>query len=220
MITSALPPGLDRIEETTVKYVRRDGPITFDEFLDMFFETGHYVELVDGCVVEKPMVGWEHEDLLLWLTRVAALYVEDRDLGVVAGSRTAVRIGPLGSRLPDFFFVARHRQDIIQQQAVMEAPDLVIAVRSASSTASEIVALESDYQAIGIPEIILIDPKRRHVRVNRLKDGAYASEVVTGGALGIHSIPGLWFDLRWLFDLPRPIVREAVARIEQGPAGS
>ena len=220
MITGTLPPGLERVEETTVKYVRPDHPITFDEFLDMFLWTKDYVELVDGCVMEKPMVGWKHEDLLMWITRVAALYVEDHDLGVVAGSRTAVRINSLGSRLPDFFFVSKERLGIIHQRAVVEAPDVVIEVRSASTTSAELVALESDYLSIGVGEIIHIDPDRRRVRVNRSCSAGYEASELSDGILQIHGIAGLWFDLKWLFEEDRPTVREALSAIESGPPGS
>jgi Uma2 family endonuclease len=215
MISSALPPGLDRVEETTVKYVRHD-PITFDEFLGMFGPKD-FVELVDGCVMEKPMVQWKHEDLLIWVTRLAGNYVEDHELGVVAGSRTAVKISPLGSRLPDFLFVSKDRLSIIHEKAIMEAPNLVIEVRSPSTTGSEVVALESDYMSIGVAEIILIDPERRRVRANRLQSGSYAAEELTEGELRLAQIPGFRLDLQWLFDSPRPTVREALTAMEQAP---
>jgi Uma2 family endonuclease len=84
----------------------------------------------------------------------------------------------------------------------------------------EIVTLESDYRSIGVPEIIFIDPVRRQARVSRFGPDGYETEDVEGtDFLTFEQIPGLWFNLEWLFDKPRPTIREALELIDKGPSG-
>src|SRR2546422_3138559 len=80
-------------------------PITFEEFLDLYMGQDDNVELVDGAVVERRMVQYDHEKLLVWLLRVVGDYVEKRRIGEVLGSRTAVEISLFRGRLPDLIFV-------------------------------------------------------------------------------------------------------------------
>src|SRR5438445_11590563 len=98
-----IPAGLHQVTEKSVVLLGQ-GPIRFEEFLDMFGPKD-FVELVDGVVEEKPMVQLDHGKLLGWLFHTLALIAEARKLGMVLSSRSAVKTGPFGSRLPDLFFV-------------------------------------------------------------------------------------------------------------------
>src|SRR5947209_6167672 len=75
----------ERVREESVKWVGTR-PITFAEFLDLDGHEGH-VELVDGVVKERMAAQLDHEKLLLWIDRVLGMYVEERGLGMVLGSR-------------------------------------------------------------------------------------------------------------------------------------
>src|SRR5436853_3145616 len=110
-------PVQEMVREETVKWVW-PRPITFEEFLEVFGPKD-FVELVDGVAVEKTKVQLEHEKLWGWLFRVLGWYVQNRDLGVALGSRTAVRINEFRGRLPDLLFVSRARAAIVQEKAVV-----------------------------------------------------------------------------------------------------
>src|SRR5215212_2704093 len=116
----------ERVREESIKWVGTR-PITFAEFLDI---EGHenQAELVDGVVEERSVVQLDHEKLLRWIDHVLTLYVEERGLGIVLGSRTAVEIHHYRGRLPDLLFVQQDRLGIVQQKAVFGAPDLVLEV--------------------------------------------------------------------------------------------
>jgi Uma2 family endonuclease len=210
----------EKVCEETVKWVG-DRPLTFAEFLEMFGPKD-LVELIDGAVVEKSMVQLDHEKLLGWLYVVLSLYVEARKLGIVLGSRTAVEIHQFRGRLPDLLFVRQERMEIVQQKAVYGGPDLVIEVVSPNDRASDILALETDYRAIGVTEIVFIDQPRKRVRVLRRRGSDYVEEVLTTGALGLETLEGMRLETDWLFTEPRPGQRATVEALlaRAGSAGS
>jgi Uma2 family endonuclease len=198
----------EKVREESVKWVSTR-PITFAEFLDLDGHESH-VELVDGVVEERMAAQLDHEKLLLWLDRVLGLYVEERALGIVLGSRTAVEIHQFRGRLPDLLFVRQDRLDIVQQKAVYGAPDLILEVISPNDRPSDVLVLETDYRSIGVREIVFIDQQKHAVRVLRRRQDEYVEEVVTAGAMVLESLGALRLETDWLFLEPRRGTRATV----------
>jgi Uma2 family endonuclease len=198
----------EKVHEETVKWVG-PRPLTFEQFLEQIGPKDD-VELVDGVVVERKMVQLDHEKLVDWLRFVMGLYVRAHNLGIVLGSRTAVEINQFRGRLPDLLFVRQDRMEIVHQKAIYGAPDLIVEVISPNDRPSDTIALETDYRAIGVAEIVFIDQRKHRVRVLRKQESDYAEEVVTAGALSLVSLEGLTLEIEWLFVDPRPDERVIV----------
>ncbi|HZO88290.1 MAG TPA: Uma2 family endonuclease [Chthonomonadaceae bacterium] len=210
---------LKQVKECSTKWVG-PRPITFEEFLDLFgpvFDKEYDVELIDGTVVERMSAQLEHEKLFNWLYRLMGDYVEERNLGIVLGSRTPVKINDYRGRLPDLLFVRQERLDIVEQRAIYGAPDLAVEIVSPSDRPSNITALETDYRSLGVSEIWLIDLPRRRVRVLRRRDGDYTEEERTTGLLSSEAIEGFRLEIEWLWTEPRPAVRATLAQLLEEP---
>jgi Uma2 family endonuclease len=205
----------EKVREETVKWIWAR-PLTFAEFLELFGPKDH-VELIDGVVVEKEMVQLDHEKLVGWLDRVLGLFVEERRLGIVLGSRIAVQINQFRGRLPDLLFVRQDRIEIVQQKAIYGAPDLVIEVRSPNDRASDVIALETDYRAIGVAEIVFVDPQKQRVRVLWKQENDYVEAALPAGSLVLETLGGLRLETEWLFTEPRPAVRSIVEALLTSP---
>lgn len=188
------------VEGRIVRFSER--PITFDEFLSI--SESPDMELVDGVMVEQMAAQLDHEKLFGWLLGILSSYVRHKGLGIVLGSRTAVEISAFGGRLPDILFVRQEHMDIVRQKAVYGAPDLVIEIVSPNDRPSDIIALETDYRSIAVPEIWFIDPSKRRIRALRKRPDGYAEEALTTGMLRSEVIPGLELEVEWLFTDPRP----------------
>ncbi|MCS6951098.1 MAG: Uma2 family endonuclease, partial [bacterium] len=117
---------LHQLQECT-EVLADTAPITFEQYLHMFGEDDDY-ELIDGVAVERMAVQLDHERLFVWLIVLLGQFVEQRQLGIVLGSRSAVRINEFRGRLPDLLFVRAERMSIVQQKAIYGAPDLVIEI--------------------------------------------------------------------------------------------
>ncbi len=184
-------------------------PMTFEEFLDYCGPDDDF-ELIDGALVERKMVQLEHEKLFGWLYITLGLWVRTRQLGILLGSRSAVKISDHKGRLPDLFFVSTPRKDIVQEKATYGPPDLVIELLSPSDRASDTIARETDYKSIGASEIVFIDQRKREVRILRRTKSRYKEQTLAKGTMEFKSLGGLRLDLAWLFDEPRPDERTIV----------
>ncbi len=186
--------------------------LTFDEFVRLFGEDDD-VELVDGMVVKRMAAKDIHEDLQGWLLFVIRGYAEGKQLGIVRGSRTAVKITEHRGRLPDIVFVRAENAHIVQEDGIFGTPDLVIEIWSPGDRLSEMLEKEADYRSIGVPEIWLIDQMRKQVRVLRKRGRRYDEQVLRRGILKSEVVEGFWLKVDWMFKKPLPNVLEALQKI-------
>lgn len=190
--------------------VQFEEAITFATFLDITDGDINF-ELIDGKLVAKMAVQLDHEKLFTWLDRVVGTYIEERDLGILLGSRTAVEINALSGCLPNLVFVRRDNLAIVQQKAIYGTPDLVIEIVSPNDRPSDLARLTEDYRSIGVPEIVFIDAQKQHVRVMaRQEDGSYIETTLTSGEWSSQMLTGFHTQVAWLLNEPRPRIRATV----------
>jgi len=187
-------------------------PLTFEEFVRLFDEDDD-VELVDGMVVQRVAAKDIHEDLQGWLLFVLRGYAEEKGLGIVCGSRTAVKITEHRGRLPDIVFVRKENASIVQEEGIFGTPDLVVEIWSPGDRPSDMLAKEADYRSIGVPEIWLVDLQRKQVRVLRKVGEGYEEKVMRKGVLRSEVVEGFWVNVEWLFKRPLPNVIEALQKV-------
>jgi len=199
-------------EERTLLLPLTLRPLTFEEFVRLFGEDDD-VELVDGMVVQRVAARDIHEDLQGWLLSILRVYSEAKGLGIVRGSRTAVKITEHRGRLPDIVFVRKENVHIVQEDGIFGTPDLVVEIWSPGDRLSDMLAKEADYKSIGVPEIWLVDLQRKQVRVLRKGREGYEEKVMRKGVLRSEVVEGFWVKVEWLFKRPLPNVIEALQKV-------
>jgi len=187
-------------------------PMTFEEFVRLFGEDDD-VELVDGMVVQRVAARDIHEDLQGWLLLIMRSYVSAKGLGIVRGSRTAVKITEHRGRLPDIVFVRKENAHIVQEDGIFGTPDLVVEIWSPGDRLSDMLAKEADYKSIGVLEIWFVDQQRRQVRVLRKGREGYEEKVMKRGVLRSEVVEGFWVKVEWLFKKPLPNELETLQRL-------
>jgi len=177
--------------------------LTFDEFVRLFGEDDD-VELVDGLVVQRMAAKDIHEDLQGWLLTLMRFWVEEKQVGIVRGSRTPVKITEHRARLPDIVFVRKENAHIVQEDGIFGTPDLVVEIWSPGDRPSDMMAKEADYRTIGVQEIWFVDLQRKQVRVLRRRGDRYDEQVMRRGVLRSEVVEGFWLKVEWLFKRPLP----------------
>lgn len=186
-------------------------PIPFDHFLCM--AEGRFVELAKGVIVEKPMIQLDHEHCSRWLYSVVWPYVNKLGLGEMLSSRIMVKTDTFGGRMPDLLFVRQERMDIVQQQAVRGAPDLVIEIASPNDRPSHLRELEAEYFGLGVPELVFIHLRKQEIRLLRRNEEGYAETVITEGPVTFAALPGLTLQAEWILQEPRPNVYDTLTML-------
>jgi Uma2 family endonuclease len=182
--------------------------LSYDDFLALIANHAH-AEWVDGEAIRFLPSETKHQRLSRLLYCLLGLYVEHFGLGEVfdAPYEMVLQPGKL-SREPDLLFVAREHAGRITAERLNGPADFVIEIVSDSSATRDREIKFAEYEAAGIPEYWLIDPRpgqRRFLPFALSAAGRY--EPVAPDAQGrVHSaaIPGFWLDPAWLWQEPLP----------------
>jgi Uma2 family endonuclease len=177
------------------------GTATEQDVIRLEARDNRLFELVDGVLVEKAM-GFYESYLAMRLGRFLLAFVEQHDLGIVAGEAGMLRLAPGLVRIPDVSFVAWDRlpdRRIPREPIPDLAPDLVVEVLSEGNTPREMDQKLHDYFAAGVRLAWYVLPNLQEVHVYTAPD---RREVVTrehtlhGGEV----LPGFTLPVHRLFD--------------------
>lgn len=159
-------------------------------------------QFLGGELVREP-VSEHHEDLFAFLVTLLRLYLEERGGGEVRGSRYAMRLDPQWSPEPDLLVVCAERRHLMGPQRLEGPADLVIEI--ASPGRLDLRKKLPRYHQARLPEIWIVDPYARSIRVDTLEaGGTYRTRICTAGALRSAVLPGFWIDVAWLWQDPLP----------------
>jgi Uma2 family endonuclease len=137
----------------------------------------------------------------------------DRSLGpfVVKKQLGELLVAPLDARLsedtalpPDLVFVSRQRLEIIQENFIAGAPDLVVEILSASTAAHDRATKLNLYAQAGVLVVWLMDPLAKTVEALKLQENKYLVDSALAGRQKFASslFPGWEITLDELFRFP------------------
>lgn len=175
--------------------------LTYEEFLaDDSIERA---EWVDGEVVEMPGVDEAHAALTVFLIRVVGAFVEEFHLGRIFHDPFLIRL-PNSGRAPDVSFVSTANLSRLRQKDLEGPVDVAIEVISAGSRGTDRGDKYFEYEAAGVTEYWLLDPKRKVAEFYRLDDeGRFRSVDATDGVFRSEALAGFWLKVSWLWELPK-----------------
>lgn len=170
----------------------------------VFSDPDRQWELLDGQLVEKPGMTWEHLDIVTELTYIIRNQLDRRRFRVFAEGR--VRRSAATIFLPDLMVVptawGREFRGRPGTLAIFPEPlPLVVEVWSVSTGDYDVAAKLPVYQQRGDLEIWLIHPYEKTLTAwRRQPAGTYDETVYREGAVTPAALPGVTVHLAELFD--------------------
>jgi Uma2 family endonuclease len=189
------------------------GTATERDVIRLHDTKGKLCELVDGVLVEKVM-GFPESRLAIRLAHLIQSFLDEHDLGELAGADGTLRLMPGQVRIPDVSFISRARltDPSVLEKAIPDlAPDLAVEVLSEGNTPEEMDRKVKEYFFSGCRLVWLVDPRRRSVRVYTAPDQeTLLTEVQTleGGTV----LPGFSLPLTRLFTRTAPAAKPKTRR--------
>ncbi len=174
--------------------------MTDDEFFQ-YAPDDRKAELIDGVFYMPDAPSDSHERLNIFLITLLRIYVEEKNLGEVRGSKTAVNLAVGHDYEPDVLFVARHRTGIIEHQGIFGAPDLAVEILSPGTAHLDRGLKRRTYAQAGVRELWLLDPdsaRKSAFYQQRGEDGLVEIKP-EGGVIRSLAIPGFWLKTEWLW---------------------
>ena len=175
--------------------------LTYEEFRHLP-DDGKRYELIGGEVHLTPAPNTKHQFVVHNLDIALSLYVQKNKLGEVWEAPLDVRLTEDTALQPDLVFVASTRVEIVREEFIAGAPDLVVEVLSASTAVHDRATKWPIYAEAGVPEVWLIDSQAKTVEVLKLQGNKYLVDATLAGdqVLTSNLFPGWELSLRDLFD--------------------
>jgi Uma2 family endonuclease len=195
--------------------------VTFDEFCEIVRED-QKADLINGVIYMSTPPTLEHEDEFGFLLTIVRIYVRRKKLGVVLGSRAAMKLSDENAPEPDLMFISKEKLAKAKGKAVLGAADLVIEIISPGSRWLDLGEKKEAYAKFGVREYWAIDPFRQVASFWKNNNGIW--EELPVDAMGImrsSALPGFWLRVDWLFAEELPDESTVIATILAGdPANS
>ena len=175
-------------------------PLTYDDLLEMP-DDGQRYEIIGGELIVTPAPSWNHQRVLLELTRLIDDFARETGKGKLVFAPFDVILGPHDIVEPDLVFIASEQGHYPGDHNSFEgAPALVVEVISPSSRQSDHVKKMILYARAGVLEYWIADPEQRTLIVNVLEDKTYLPvSPDADGWLNSRVLPGLRVDPTTIF---------------------
>jgi Uma2 family endonuclease len=198
---------LGGIDPRRIRMKPPPGKATEKDLLKIHNQEDRLYELVDGVLVEKAM-GYAEGAIAAVLIRVLGNWVFERDLGIIAGADSTMRLMQGLVRLPDLSFISWKRlgKHEYPSEPIPElAPELAVEVLSIGNTPGEMRRKLQEYFLAGVDLVWLINPDTRTVDVVTARDQVRRrldeDQVLDGGTV----LPGFTLPVKDIFvHVPQP----------------
>lgn len=192
-------------------------PMSYEEYLALP-DTPVIVEWKEGEGLFHMPPSQSHQTIVLFLGYLLQSYVSLLEMGTVILAPFEVRLGQDGpSREPDIAFIADSAGLRFTEQRVVGAPDLLVEIVSPSSATLDRVTKFREYEAAGVREYWIIDPRPHQQQADfyvRDADGHFVpAPVDDDGVYASHVLPGFRLRVGALWATPRPNPQLVLAEI-------
>ncbi|MFN4146536.1 MAG: Uma2 family endonuclease [Runella sp.] len=132
------------------------------------YELRHHT-LIDMSPAPKP----RHQEIAKRLFRKIDNYVFNKKLGEAYFAPIDVVFGEGDVCQPDLVFVSNEQMEIVKENAIVGVPKLLVEVVSKGSVARDYIEKKEDYEAFGVAEYWIVDPRHEAILVYTLDNGKY-----------------------------------------------
>ena len=127
-------------------------------------------ELFDGELIVTPAPRPRHQRILGRLHSKLTAWIEAHSLGEVFLAPLDVLFDEHTVLEPDILFIRQSRLDIIGEEAIQGAPDLVVEILSPSTFYYDLRKKMAVYSRFGVREYWIVDPEMQTIELHRLTD--------------------------------------------------
>ena len=131
-------------------------------------------EIIGGEKFMAPAANLNHSDVISRIHFCFVKYFLDHKSGYVFADDVDVHFADGSIYKPDLVVVLKSNEKILaSRKAIYGAPDLVVEVLSHSTRKKDLTVKKDTYEAQGVREYWIIDPRAKSVMVYLLREGKY-----------------------------------------------
>jgi Uma2 family endonuclease len=131
------------------------------------------VEILNNKLLIMPSPSFIHQKISRILSNKMTNFAEERNLGEVLYAPMDTKFDENNVEQPDILFIAITRYDIIEENCINGAPDIVVEIISPANKKQERDDKHALYERTGVKEYWTVYPKKRTIKVETLEEGKF-----------------------------------------------
>ena len=144
---------------------------TYDDFVK-FPDDGNRHEIIDGEHYVTPSPNTKHQTVSFNLTGLLSLYLRERPIGRAFYAPFDVVLSKFDVVEPDLLYISKQRLDVLTEEHVFGAPDLVVEILSPGTKKVDERIKRALYERAGVSEYWMVDPISDSIMVLRRRGAA------------------------------------------------
>ncbi len=161
-------------------------------------ETKRY-ELLEGELIMVPSPNERHQSISGNLEFILRKFVREYNLGFIYDAPLDVVFSQEDVAQPDILFILKEHSQIIAEENICGAPDLIIEILSPATAERDRTYKRTLYARHGVKEYWLVDPEERAIEVMRLGQKGFETVGIHTKTLTSPTFPGLSINLAEVF---------------------
>ncbi len=161
-----------KVKETARTYLSQRKNYSYQDYLDMP-DDGQRYEIYNGELVMVPAPSIKHQEISGNIEHEIRSFVRENKSGKVLYAPVDMVLDERVVLQPDIVFIAKDNLDIITEEHIGPAPDLIIEILSPSTGYYDLVEKKELYEQYGVKEYWIVDPKKKRVETFNLREGKY-----------------------------------------------
>jgi Uma2 family endonuclease len=142
------------------------------ELYKLLPDDGKRYEVIDGELLPMtPALTPKHQRIVKAILTALDNYAREHQLGEVYVSPIDVVLDEDVVVQPDVLFIMSEHRNIVGEEAIQGAPDLVVEVLSPSSFYHDLRRKMAVYSRFGVQEYWIVDPEKHTVEIHTPSDG-------------------------------------------------
>jgi Uma2 family endonuclease len=145
--------------------------LTYDDYRTLPNDGKQY-EIIEGELLMSPPPTYLHQVISRNLFKVLDQYVSKNKLGEILYAPFDVVLSMRNVVQPDLMYISSERLDIIAENNVVEAPDLVVEILSEATAGIDRIRKKMLYEKYAANEYWIVDPTKRAIEQFILREQA------------------------------------------------
>jgi Uma2 family endonuclease len=134
---------------------------------------GSPYQLIEGDLVMTPAPTPRHQRISSRLYKRIEAFVDKNSAGSLYYSPIDIYLEEANAYQPDLVFISKERQEIIKEDAIYGAPDLVVEILSPSTAYYDLRKKFRVYERCGVKEYWIVDPEMLSIEIYRNEKGRF-----------------------------------------------
>ncbi len=126
---------------------------------------GSPYQLIEGELVMTPAPSPRHQIISANLFKRISEFVDKKGIGIVLYSPVDIYLGEENAYQPDMIFISKEKQEIIKEDGIYGAPNLIVEILSPTTAYYDIKKKFRVYEKYDVQEYWIVDPEMNSVEI-------------------------------------------------------